>query len=72
VDLRRAFRGICGIDRDNMFVNVILVHMVQMTIVKVVHMPLMANRGVSAIRAVAMGVVRMVFLSASGHRHAPC
>jgi hypothetical protein len=55
-----------------MFVNVILVHMVQMTIVKVVHMPLMANRGVSAIRAVAMGVVRMVFLSASGHRYAPC
>jgi hypothetical protein len=55
-----------------MFVNVILVHMVQMTIVKVVHMPLMANRGVSAIRAVAMGVVRTVFLSASGHRHAPC
>ena len=51
-----------------MFVNVILVHMVQMTIVKVVHMPLMANRGVSAILAMAMRVVLMVFLGASSHR----
>jgi hypothetical protein len=54
-----------------MFVDMILVHMVQMTIVKIVHMPVMPNRSVSAIRAMAMGVVLMVFLGASGHRHAP-
>jgi hypothetical protein len=48
------------------------VHMVEMTIVKIVHMPVMANRGVSTFRAMAMRVVRMVFLSASGHRHTPC
>jgi hypothetical protein len=71
MDLRCALHGICGINRDDMFVHMILVHMVEMTIVKIVHMPVMANRGVSAIRAMQMSVVRMVFLGASGHRHAP-
>ncbi len=71
VDLRGAVHGICGIDRDDMFVHMILVHMVKMTIVKIVHMAVMANRGVSAIRAMAMSVVLMVFLGASGHRHVP-
>jgi hypothetical protein len=55
-----------------MFVHMILVHMVEMTIVKIVHMAVMANRGVSAFWAMAMRVVLMVFLGASGHRHAPC
>jgi hypothetical protein len=72
VDLRGAIHGICGIDRDHMFVHVILVHMVKMTIVKIVHMAVMANRGVSAIRAMAMRVALMVFLGASGgHRQTP-
>jgi hypothetical protein len=53
LDLRGAAHGICGIDRDDMFVHMILVHMVKMTIVKIVHMAVMANRGVSAIRAMA-------------------
>jgi len=68
VDLRCAVHGICGIDRDDMFVHMILVHMVEMTIVKIVHMAVMANRGVSAILAMAMRVVLMVFLGASSHR----
>lgn len=34
-----------------MFVHMNLVHMVEMTIVKVVHMAVMANRCVSAIRS---------------------
>jgi hypothetical protein len=71
VDLRCALHGICGIDRHGMFVHMVLVHMVEMTIVKIVHMPVMANRGVSAIRAMAMGVVLMVLFGASDHRHAP-
>jgi hypothetical protein len=50
-DLRRALHGICGVDRDDMFVHVILVHMVEMTVVKVVHMAVMANRSVPAVRA---------------------
>jgi hypothetical protein len=51
----------CGIDRDDMFVHMILVHMVEMTIVKIVHMAIMANRGVPAFRPMATKVVRMVF-----------
>jgi hypothetical protein len=55
-DLRRAFHGICGVDRDDMFVHVILVHMVEMTVVKVVHMAVMANRSVPAVRAMLVSV----------------
>lgn len=72
VDLRRAVRGILGIDRNNMFVHVVLMHMVQMTIVKIVHVTVMANRSVPTFRAMPMRVVRMMFLGAGGHRHAPC
>jgi hypothetical protein len=50
-----------------MFVHVILVHMVEMAIVKIVDVAVMANRGVPAFRAMPMRVVGMVFLSASGH-----
>ena len=59
--------GICGVDRDDMFVDVIPVHIVEMAVVKVVHMAVMANRGVPAVRAMLMGVVGMVLLGASGH-----
>ena len=67
VDLRRAFHGICGVHRDDMLVHVIPVHMVEMAVVKIIHMAVMANRGVSAFRAMVMSVVGMVFLSACGH-----
>src|SRR3982074_1876669 len=71
MDLRRAVHGICAIDRDDMFVHVILVHVVEMAIVKIVHMAVMANRGVPAFRAMPMSVVGMVFLGASSHRQCP-
>jgi hypothetical protein len=67
VDLRRAFHGICGIDRDHMFVHVIPVHVVEMTVVKIIHVAVMANRGVPAFRAMPMSVVGVVFLGACGH-----
>jgi hypothetical protein len=50
-----------------MFVDVILVHVVEMAIMKIVHMAVMANRRVPAVRAMLMGVVGMVILSANGH-----
>jgi hypothetical protein len=68
VELRRAARGICAIDRDHMFVDVILVHVVEMAIVQIVDVAVMANRGVPAIRAMLMRVVGVVFLGASGHQ----
>ena len=66
-DLRRAPHGICGVDRDDMFVHVILVHMVEMAVVKIIHVAVMANRGVPAFRAMLMSVVGVVFLGACGH-----
>jgi hypothetical protein len=72
VDVRRAVRGICGVDGDHMFVDVILVHMVEMAVVKIIQMAVMANRGVPAFRAMLMSVVGMVFLGACGHVAAPC
>jgi hypothetical protein len=59
--------GICGIDSDNMFVDMVVVLMVQMTIVKVIYMAIMPNRRVAAARAMPMGVVGMLLLNASGH-----
>src|ERR1700730_7988202 len=68
VDLRRAARGICATDGDDMFVDMILVHVVEMAVVQIVHVAVMANRGVPAIRAMLMRVVGVVFLGASGHQ----
>jgi hypothetical protein len=67
VDLECACHGICGVNRDGMFVDVIPVHMVEMAVVKIIHMAVMADRGVPAFRAVVMRVVGMVFLGACGH-----
>jgi hypothetical protein len=67
MDLRRALHGICGIYCDDMFVHVILVHMVEMTVVKIIHMAVMTNRRVPAIRAMLMSMVGMVFLGTCGH-----
>jgi hypothetical protein len=59
--------GICGIDCNNMFVDMVLVHMVEMTIMKVIYMAVMPNCSVPAARAVLMGVVGMTLLNASSH-----
>jgi hypothetical protein len=67
VDFGRAVQGICGVDRDGMFVHVIPVHMVKMAVVKVIHMAVMANRGVPAFRAMIMSVIGMMLLGAGRH-----
>jgi hypothetical protein len=67
MDLRSALHGICGIYRDDMFVHVILVHMVEMAVVKIIHVTVMTNRGVPAIRAMLVSVVGVVFLGTCSH-----
>jgi hypothetical protein len=67
VDLRGALQGICCADRDDMFIHVIPVHVVEMTIVQIVYMTVVANRSVSAVRAMLMSVVGVVFLGTCGH-----
>jgi hypothetical protein len=68
MDFGRALHGICGVNRDGVLVHVILVHMMEMAIVQVVHMIAMANRSVSAVRAMLVSVVGVVFLGTCGHR----
>jgi hypothetical protein len=50
-----------------MFVHVILVHMVEMAVVKIIHVAVMSNRGVPAILAMLMSVIGVVFLSTGSH-----
>jgi hypothetical protein len=47
--------GVWGANRDDMFVNVTSVHVVEMAIMKMVNMVVMANRRVPAVRAVLVG-----------------
>jgi hypothetical protein len=65
--LRCALHGIGGVDGDGMLVDMILVHVMEVAIVQIVNMTIMANGCVAAVRAMLMGVVRMVLLGAGGH-----
>jgi hypothetical protein len=55
-------------DRDDMFVNMIPVHAVQMTVMKIVNVAIMADRRMAAGRSMLMGMVGMVLLGTGGHR----
>jgi hypothetical protein len=63
----RAAQWIGVADLDDMFVNVIPMHMMQMTIVEVIDMAVMAHSCVSATRTMFMSVIRMMLLVAGGH-----
>jgi hypothetical protein len=67
MDFGRALHGICTADRDGVLIHVILVHMMEMAIMQVVHVIVMANRSVSAVRAMLVSVVRVVFLGTCRH-----
>ena len=67
MDLRRAVHGIRGVNRHDVLVDVIPVHVVEMAVVKIIHMAVMANRGVPAVRAMVMRVVGVMFLGACSH-----
>ena len=65
--MRRALDGVGGVDGDRMLVDMILMHVVEMAIVQIVHMTIMANCRVAAVRAMLMGMVGMVLLGTGGH-----
>jgi hypothetical protein len=62
---------ICGAYRDDMFVNVIPVDVVQVTVIKIVNMAVMAGRRMPAIRAMLVGMVWMLLFSTGGHGSLP-
>ena len=53
----RAFIGIHGADGDGVFVHVVAVRMMQVPVVKVIHVPLVHDGDVSAIFAMNMRMV---------------
>lgn len=64
----RCAAGWIGVaDLDDVFVNMILVHMMQMTIVEVIDVAVMAQSRVSAVRTMPMGMIGMMPLGAGSH-----
>jgi hypothetical protein len=62
-----ATDGIRGANRDHVFIDVIIMHVMKMAVVKIVHVAVMANSSVAAVRAMLMRMVRVVFFSSGGH-----
>ncbi len=58
--IRCAAIGIAHIDLQAMFIDMIAMHVVQMTIVQVVDMAIVLDRRMSAARAMLMGVIGML------------
>ncbi|MGH6663490.1 MAG: hypothetical protein ACREB2_01120 [Pseudolabrys sp.] len=61
----RAAHGIFGADLDDMLVDMILVHVMKVTIMKIIDVAAMPDRGMTAIQAVFVRMVGMVLLGAS-------
>jgi hypothetical protein len=65
VGFRRTPHGIRRTDLDGMLIDVILMHVMKVAVVKIVHMAVMPDGGMPAIRAVLMRMVWMVLFGAS-------
>jgi hypothetical protein len=57
----RAFVGIRGADGDGVFVHVVAVRMMQMAVVKIIHVPIVHDGDVSAIFAMDMRMIGVRF-----------
>jgi hypothetical protein len=69
--LRGAVHRVCRADRDDMLVDMITVHVVQMAIMQIIDMTVMANRRMPTARAMRVDVIGMVLLGAGGHGCSP-
>ena len=69
--LRCAANGIRGADLNDMFADVILMHVVEVAVVKIIDMAIMAYRGMSTVRAALMGMIGMMFFGTSVHAFSP-
>jgi hypothetical protein len=66
-DLGRAMHGIGSVDWDDMLVDVVPMHMVEVAIMQIVDVSLMVDAGMSTVCAMLMSMVGMVRLGATGH-----
>ncbi|WP_456730835.1 hypothetical protein [Bradyrhizobium sp. USDA 3364] len=63
----RAAHRVCGADSDHMLIDMIAMHVMQVTVVQIVDMAVMSDGGMSAVRAMLMGVVGMMLLVTRAH-----
>ena len=69
--LRRALHGICGVDCDDMLIDVILMQVMKMAVMEIVDMALMTDRRMPAVGTVLVGMIGMMLLGAGGHSILP-
>lgn len=63
----RAAHRVYGADGDHMLIDMIAMHVMQVTVVQIVDMAVMSDCGMSAVRAMLMGVVGMMLLVTDAH-----
>jgi hypothetical protein len=71
-ELRRATDRIRGIDRNYVLVDMITVNVMQAAVVQIIDVVPMADRNMTALRTVLVGVVGVLLLCASCHVIDPC
>jgi hypothetical protein len=65
--LRRAMHGIDRVDCNGMLINMIPVRMMQMTIMKIIDMIVMSDRGMLTVGTMCVAMVAMMLLGAGSH-----
>jgi hypothetical protein len=65
--LRRALLRIGGIDCDDMFIHMVLVHVVEMAVMEIIDVAVMEDRRMPAVGTMLVSMVGMMFLGAGGH-----
>jgi hypothetical protein len=65
--LWRAMHGIDRVDCNCMFINVILVRVMQMAIMKIIDMVIMPDRRMPTVRTMRVAMVDMMLLGAGSH-----
>jgi hypothetical protein len=71
VRLRRALLGIGGRNRDDMFIHMVIVHVVEMAIMEIVDVAIMEDRCMPAVGTMLVSMIGMLFLGAGGHSVPP-
>jgi hypothetical protein len=65
--LWRALHGIGCTDCDDMFINMILMHVMEMAIMEIIDMTVVTDRRMPTVGTMPVGMVEMMLLGAGGH-----
>jgi hypothetical protein len=65
--LRRALYRVGSIDRDDMLIDMVLMHVMEMAIMEIIDVALMADRRMPTVGTMLVDVVGMMLLGAGGH-----